>query len=315
MKELRFDGQVAIVTGGGGGIGRAHCLALAACGAKVIVNGRKNSGRTLSEIVRDEIVSLGGEAIAVHGTIGEDADARALVKAAIEAYGRLDIVINNAGTPGQRTAVQQAPTETFHQEIAMHVVGALQLNRAAWPHMAAQQYGRILFTGSALAFGWYEGPAGYDVDYAAAKSSLFGATKQTAAAGQKLGIKVNLVLPAAYTPMVERTLGESEFALWMAKYMRAELVAAGAVYLVHSDCPVTGEAFTLAAGRMARVVFAAPYGYQSANLDAEQVRDNWTLICGNVGPDKRLPEMLEIAGQPDEFSMIMKMIGAEPVPA
>ena len=306
--DMRFDGRVALVTGGAGGLGRSHCLELARRGAKVVVNGRRDA-RLAPEAVRDEIISAGGEAIAVRGTVGDDADAKALVQATIDSYGRIDILINNAGTAGNTVSVENAPTDSFYREIAVHLAGALQLNRAAWPHMASRNYGRIVFTGSAMAFGFYEGPAGYEVDYTAAKSALFGVMRQTAGAGAKLGIKANMVMPFAHTPMVARTLGESEFAQWMAANLRPEQVTAGMIYLAHEDCPTSGDSFSLAGGRMARVVFASPAGFFDPDLSAEQVRANWSTICGDVGPELMLANMHEIRGQPDEYLMICKALG------
>jgi NAD(P)-dependent dehydrogenase (short-subunit alcohol dehydrogenase family) len=309
--ELRFDGRVAMVTGGGSGIGREQALALARRGAKVLVNSRSRTGGAASESVCAEIRAEGGEAMPAIGTVGVDADARCIVQTAIDAYGRLDIVVNNAGSAGTITPIELSPADDFQREIDVHLFGALQINRAAWPHMVKQGYGRILFTGSACALGRYQGAeGGFEADYAIAKSTLFAALGQTAGAGEAHGIKANMVMPWAYTPQVERVLGESDFSDWMRKNLRAEQIAAGSLFLLHENCPANGEMISVAGGRVTRILFASPKGYFSPELTPEGVRDNWDAIYGAVGPDLTLAGMQEIRGQPGEFAIIKKLLPA-----
>jgi NAD(P)-dependent dehydrogenase (short-subunit alcohol dehydrogenase family) len=306
--ELRFDGRVALVTGGGTGIGRAFALALASRGARVLVNGLPGEKVNSQAQVADEIRAAGGEAIPVDGRVGVDEDARRMVQTAIDTYGRIDIIVNNAGTSGTPTAIQDDPDDGFQSEINVHLYGPMQINRAAWPHMVGQKYGRIVYAGSASGLGWQVGRSGdYEGSYPCAKATIFAAAKQTAGAGQDHGIKANIYLPWAWTPQVERTLGHTEFSLWMKENFRPEIVAAGALYLLHEDCPVSGEAISIAGGRVTRIINASPEGYFNRDLTPEAVRDNWAQVYGDVDGTGRITGMKEIKGQAGEYVLIEEM--------
>jgi NAD(P)-dependent dehydrogenase (short-subunit alcohol dehydrogenase family) len=304
---LRFDGRIALVTGAGGGLGRAHARLLAERGASVVVN-ELHEGLGKAEAVVAEIEAAGGTAIAVAGRIGLDADARNLVEHTVSRFGRIDIVVNNAGTVGGKTIVQEDPGPGFQRELDIHLLGALQVNRAAWPHMAGQRYGRILFTGSSVAFGWYREPAGYEGSYASAKSAIFGAARQTAAAGEEFGIKANILLPHAYTPMVDSNLRGTKLGTWMAAHLRAEQVAASAALLLHEECPVNGQAISAGGGRVARVFFATTRGYFNPGVTPEDVRQNWDAIAGVPAPDASIPGMIELRSQPHEHEIMNKLL-------
>ena len=309
--ELRFDGQVAFVTGAAVGIGRAHALLLAERGAKVVVNGNyRPSGSGPEEDVVAEIRAKGGEAIGVNGSVTDEAAVQRMVSTAVETYGRLDILINNAGTASSETLIHEAPGEATEAQIDVHVRGHLRMARAAWPHLVASGAGRILNTGSAVTFG-YQNPDGWDGAYTVAKGAHFGMTRQMAGAGAPDGIKVNMVMPWSYTPLVEKTLGGTDFAKWMEANLRPEQVAASILYLVHRDCPVTGQFISAAGGRVTRILFASPKGYFNPDLTPEDVRENWGAIYGDVDAQDNIgPGMFEVTSNLREFMAINEALAS-----
>jgi NAD(P)-dependent dehydrogenase (short-subunit alcohol dehydrogenase family) len=305
--ELRYDGRVAIVTGAGGGIGRAHALLLAKRGAIVVIT-ELPAHLSRAEAVREEILAAGGEALAVGGRVGTDDDARHLVAMTIDQYEKIDIIVHNAGTVGDKVIVQEDPGPGFDQELDVNLRGPLQINRAAWPHLASRRYGRILFTSSSVALGWYREPHGYEGSYASAKASIFGSARQTAAAGEEFNIKANILMPGAYTPMVDANLAGTELGNWMKANLKPETVAAGAAYLLHENCPVTGQLLSVAGGRVARIFYASPEGYFNRDLTPEDVRDNWNAIHGVPDASGKLFNCVEITSQAGEYEIISKVL-------
>jgi NAD(P)-dependent dehydrogenase (short-subunit alcohol dehydrogenase family) len=306
---LRFDGQVALVTGGAAGIGRAHCLLLAERGAKVVVNGnfRPNGAGPEQQVVA-LIRERGGTAVGVNGSVADEDAAQRMVRTAVDAFERLDIVINNAG-PGQTTlTTPQAPDERLDGALEAHLGGAMRVTRAAWPHLAASGVGRILNTGSACAFG-VQTPDGYEVAYSVAKSALFALTRQMAGEGAASGIKANLVLPWAFSPMAAKDLERSPLGKYMKERLDPSKVAVACLYLLHRDCPVTGQFISAAGGRVTRVVFATARGYCNPELTPEDVRDHWPQIQGETDADGTLRDVLELAGLQGEFRLIRKALG------
>lgn len=306
-EKLRFDGRVAIVTGAGGGMGRAYAHLLAERGASVIVNELPRSMDKASSVV-EEIRAAGGKAIAAAGRIGVEEDARGLVDRALSEFGRIDIVVNNAGTAGGQTLVQDDPGPGFQSELDVHCLGPLQLNRAAWPHMVEQGYGRIAFTSSAAAMGGYFEHDGFKGSYSTAKAAVLGAAKQTAAAGAGVGIKVNIIMPWGYTPLVAATLGRTEFAAWMESHLDPAQVARSVLLLFHESCPVNGQAISTAGGRVTRVMFATTVGYFNPELSPEDVLDNWQSIEGSPDPDGLIEGLIELRDQPHEYELLCQAL-------
>jgi NAD(P)-dependent dehydrogenase (short-subunit alcohol dehydrogenase family) len=269
-RRLRYDGRVAIVTGAGRGIGRAHALLLAARGARVVVNdlggsidGSDPSPAPAAAVV-DEIVAGGGEAVANADDVTTAAGGRAIVDAARHAWGRLDIVVNNAGVLDSEPFESTADA-TVARTIATHLVGAINVLRPAWPVLREQQYGRVVNTSSGAIFG---SPAG--LAYQSAKAGIVGLTRGLAVVGAPDGIKVNAVLPTAYTRMTD-TIPDDTFREFLERRFTPERVAATAAVLAHEDCPVTGELFATGGGRVARVFLGVTEGYVADDPTPEDV--------------------------------------------
>jgi NAD(P)-dependent dehydrogenase (short-subunit alcohol dehydrogenase family) len=307
--ELRFDGKVALVTGGGAGIGRAYCRLLAERGAKVVVNGNvRESGAGPEAEVVAEIRAAGGEAIGVNGSISDDGAARRMIEEAVDTFGRLDILINNAGAGGKSPLIYEAPNADTERLIENHLYGPLRMSRAAFPHLAKSGAGRIINTGSSSALGW-ESPSGWRTCYIAAKSALFGITRQMAGAGAEHGIKVNMIMPWAFSSMVDRTIGNLPFGKWMREKLPPERVSPVVAFLAHESCPVTGQFISAAGGRVTRIVYASSHGYFNPDLTVEDVRDNWATITGEADDAGGLAGYFELEGQSSEFKEILKLVG------
>lgn len=276
MNEHRFDGRVALVTGAGRGIGRAHALLLAERGARVIVNdlGSSADGRGKdvepASAVAAEIVAAGGTAVADSNDVAAPAGAQALVDAAVEQFGRIDVVLNNAGIV-QWAGFPDADATNLERHLAVHVAGSFNVTRAAWPHMVEQGYGRVVMTTSTGMFGL---PT--NVSYATAKAAVIGLTRSLTTAGAAHGIKVNLIAPAAFTRMAGPATDE-------AAQMAPELVAPMAAFLAHEDCPVSGEIYAAGAGRFARIFIASTVGYVHPEPTIEDVARNWAAINDESG--------------------------------
>ena len=204
MDKIDFSGRVAIVTGAGGGLGRLHALALAERGARVVVNdlggavdGSGGSATAAQQVV-DEIRAAGGEAIANGASVTDFDAVQAMVQQAIDTWGRVDILVNNAGILRDKSFGKMELAD-FRQVVEVHLMGAVHLTKAAWPHMVAQKYGRILMTTSSS--GLY-GNFGQS-NYGAAKMALVGLMQTLSIEGAKHDIRVNCLAPTAATRMTE----------------------------------------------------------------------------------------------------------------
>jgi NAD(P)-dependent dehydrogenase (short-subunit alcohol dehydrogenase family) len=293
MPDLTFDGKVAVVTGAGGGLGRAHALELAHRGALVVVNDLGGSvdgtgaDQTPAQKVVDEIRAAGGEAIPNFDTVSTPEGGEAIVEAAVEAFGRIDIVINNAGILRDKSFLNLTD-DLVSPVLDVHLKGGFNVTRAAWNHLREQAYGRVINTASASGLFGNFGQA----NYGAAKMGLVGLTRVLAVEGAKYNIKVNAIAPVAKTRMTEDLLGP------MADSLEPHLVSPVVAYLVHQDCPVTGEIYSVGGGRVSRVFVAATPGWVDKQLTAEDVRDHFDEIRAEEGyivPANSTEEIMEIA--------------------
>ncbi|MGJ6968706.1 SDR family oxidoreductase [Streptosporangium sp. G11] len=274
MSELRFDGRVAVITGAGHGLGRSHALSLAERGAKVVVNdlGGALDGTGASAGPAAEVVELirknGGEATASTDNVATPEGAQAIVRTAIDTYGRLDIVVNNAGILRDKSFGKMS-VEEFDQVLAVHVRGSFLVSRAAFPYLKEQGYGRIINTSSPAGLFGNFGQA----NYSTAKMGLVGLTKTLGIEGARAGIKANAIAPIAWTRMTEELL-PAEFE---AKFT-AERVSVLVTFLAHEACETSGEVFSVGAGRIARVFVAEGPGWRQDGHTVEDIRDNWEAI-------------------------------------
>jgi NAD(P)-dependent dehydrogenase (short-subunit alcohol dehydrogenase family) len=286
VSEHRFEGRVAIVTGAGRGIGRAYARLLADRGACVVVNdlGGSMQGRGadagVASFVADEIVTAGGAAIADGSDVATPEGAQTLVEAAVARFGRLDILINNAGII-RWARLPDADAENLASHLAVHVAGSFNTTRAAWPHMVEQAYGRIVMTTSAGMFGLPN-----NLSYATAKAAVIGMTRSLTLAGAAHGIKINLIAPAAVTRMAGQpaaTAGGPDDA--GPAQMSPDLVAPMAAFLAHESCPVSGEIYAAGAGRFARIFIASTEGYvhDTPQPTMEDIARHWARINDETG--------------------------------
>jgi len=263
MSELRFDGRVAIVTGAGGnpGLGRSYAMLLASRGAKVVVNdlgvgpdGRGAIGGGPAQVVA-EIRAAGGEAIASTESVAERESAARIIAAAIREWGRLDILVNNAGI-APFALFDEISDADIERVVGVHLMGHIWMCRAAWSHMAAQGYGRLVNVSSGVSL---SGLPNQPI-YSAAKLGVVGLTRALAAGGGKLGIKANAIMPAADT-LAWRTMLEPGFSEHARQAgLVPDVVAPVAAWLAHESCPVSGKILQTSAGAVSEVFFAQTKG-------------------------------------------------------
>jgi NAD(P)-dependent dehydrogenase (short-subunit alcohol dehydrogenase family) len=188
---IRFDEKVAIVTGAGRGLGREHALFLASRGAKVVVNDVSSEH---AQVTANDIVHAGGIAVADTNSVADPEAAQNIVQSALNEFGALHIVLNNAGRGGPTGTIEQTTDHQVATIISTHLVGSFNLTRAAWGHLSQQQFGRILLTSSSAAVGSLGMPA-----YSMAKAGLIGLARSLALEGAPVGIKINVLMPIGYT--------------------------------------------------------------------------------------------------------------------
>jgi len=266
--EIRFDGQVAIVTGAGHGLGRGYARALAARGAAVVCN---DVVAERAESVASEIKDQGGAAVAESTSVASAAGGAAIVQSAIDAFGSIEIVVNNAGQL-RNSAFEDMPVEEFQAVLDTHLAGSFYVTQPAFRRMKAAGYGRIVFTSSAA--GMFGGP--WSANYGAAKAGLVGLCNVVALEGEPHGINANAVMPMALTGMNEggpppyspddlQDVMESLRPL--APHLTVENVAPLVVYLVSSRCRENHRIFSVGAGHVARVFIGATRGWYAPGLE------------------------------------------------
>lgn len=273
MSTLRFDDRVAVVTGGGRGLGREYALLLASKGAKVVVNDPGGSltgdgtDAAPAQSVVDEIVAAGGQAVAAIDSVATPEGGQAIVDTAVERFGRVDILIHNAGTV-RRGSLKELTYNDFEAVLDVHLRGAFHIVRPAFPLMCEAGYGRVVLTSSIGGlYGNHE-----VANYAAAKAGILGLCNVVALEGATDGVLCNAIVPGAVTRMAEG-LDTSAY-----PPMGADLVAPAVGWLAHESCSVTGEFFVAIAGRIARAVVAESPGVYQPSWTVEQVDEQIDAI-------------------------------------
>ncbi|WP_370617767.1 SDR family NAD(P)-dependent oxidoreductase [Mumia qirimensis] len=271
MSELRFDDRVAIVTGAGGGLGNAYARLLADRGAKVVVNDldvKNDSGQTPAGVVVEAIESAGGTAVAHNAAAGSPGAGEAMVQTALDAFGRVDIVVNNAGVVRDRSFAKMSADE-LSEVLAVHFHGAFDLTQAAWPHLRQQEYGRVVLTTSVAGLFGNLGQA----NYSSAKAAVVGLARTLAVEGARKGIKVNVISPGAATDMTRAMLPEN-----LHDKMSPDRVAPMVGYLCHESCSVSGEIFFAVAGSFARNFIAVTKGYENPDASIDDIAEHVDTI-------------------------------------
>lgn len=281
MDDIRYDGRVAVITGAGGGLGRSYGLYLAARGAKIVVNdlggttdGQGNDARAADAVVT-EIHALGGEAVANYDSVSTAGGGERIIQTAMDTYGVVDIVINNAGILRDASLVKM-PSENFDTLIDVHLKGAFYVTQPAFRVMRERGYGRVVYTASGAGVFGNFGQA----NYAAAKMGLVGLSSVTAIEGAKYNIKSNVITPIARTRLTEGVMGAT------GDMFAPEFIAPMVAYLVSEDCEYSHEIFNVGAGRYSRIFIGSAPGWSApagTTPSVEDVRDNLGAIFSTDG--------------------------------
>jgi len=288
MEDLRFDGRVAVITGAGRNLGREYALHLAHGGARVVVN---DLGVAISDTdgsgevpvvnpafeVVEEIRAAGGEAVADTNTIATVEGGAAIVATALEAFGRVDVVVNNAGVVRAAPFPELGP-ELVDPVLDTQIKGIFNVTRPAWRVMAGQGYGRVVNLSSGAALG---GTPGH-VAYGAAKMGVIGATRQLAAEGRSVGIKVNVVAPYAKTRL-GTAFGPIPWSPELGEWLAPRLLAPVIAVLAHEDCPVTGECFSAGGGLVSRVVVSTTRGVFDREMTGRSLLERLDEVLATDG--------------------------------
>jgi NAD(P)-dependent dehydrogenase (short-subunit alcohol dehydrogenase family) len=284
MSAIRFDGRVAIVTGAGGGLGRSYAHYLAERGAKVVVNdlGGSSDGQGRDEKAADRVVeeirAAGGQAVGNYDSVATAAGGAEIVETAMSAFGRVDIVINNAGILRDASVVKM-PSANFDILIDVHLKGAFYVTQPAFRVMKDNHYGRIVNTASAAGLFGNFGQA----NYAAAKMGLVGLSSVFAIEGAKYGIKSNVIAPVARTRLTEglmASMGEA------ANVFDPAYIAPLVAYLCSEECEYSHDVFNVGAGRYARIFVGSAPGWSLPTgppPTVEEIRDNRAKIVSTEG--------------------------------
>jgi NAD(P)-dependent dehydrogenase (short-subunit alcohol dehydrogenase family) len=287
LTELRFDDRVVIVTGAGRGVGRSHALLLASKGARVVVadygvdlDGGGSSPVPADAVVR-EICEAGGQAVACCASVAEEHSAGRIVDTALDTFGRVDAVINNAGIhdPG---LFADLTADQFRTMLDVHFFGTLFVAKAAWPHFVRAGYGRVVNTISDAMLGGLPELS----SYGAAKAAVFGLTRNLATEGLPHDIRVNAIAPRAFTRLSASHSDKVAEVMSMSKEtmdeinasMPPDLCAPAAAFLAHESCPLNGEVLQTGMGSVARVAVVFSQGIWRSQMTAEDIAENIDTI-------------------------------------
>lgn len=280
---ITFDGQVAVVTGAGNGLGRGYALELAARGASVVCNDIADDA---ARATTEEIVGRGGVAVAESSSVATPEGGAAIVQAALDAFGSVEVVVNNAGQL-RNAPFEDVTTDDLHAVIGTHLAGAFHVTQPAYRHMQQGGYGRILLTSSSA--GMFGSP--WQSSYAAVKAGVVGLCRALALEGEPHGIRVNTVMPMALTgiggdgppPFAPDHLRETMRVLApLAPHMTVDNVVPFVVFLASRACDLTGEVFSVGCGHVSRVFVGATPGWYAPGIDGMTAEDgaaNLDSVC------------------------------------
>jgi NAD(P)-dependent dehydrogenase (short-subunit alcohol dehydrogenase family) len=299
MAEIRFDDRVAVITGAGGGLGRTYALEIAKRGAMVVVNdlGGKADGSGGSSSMADqtvkEINEAGGKAVANYDSVATPEGGEAIIQTAIDNFGKVDIVINNAGILRDKTFAKLSKEE-LEIVLDVHLKGAFYVTQPAFRKMKEQNYGRILFTASgAGVFGNFG-----QTNYGAAKMGLVGLSNVLAQEGLKNNIRCNVIAPIARTRLTEQLLGP------MAEKLDPACVTPLSVYLVSEQCELTHEIFDVGGGRYARIFIGMNQGWAKGPGQPASVEE----IAANMDQIRDVSDYIIPSGIGDEMKMVAELM-------
>lgn len=268
MSQIRYDNRVAVITGAGGGLGKTYALELARRGAKVVVNdlGGSTDGsgaaQSAADAVVNEIKAAGGEAVANYDSVSTAEGGNAIIQSALDAWGQVDIVINNAGILRDKSFVKMEPADLY-AVLDVHLRGAFHVSQPAFKAMKEKSYGRFIFTSSAAGIFGNFGQS----NYGAAKMGLCGLSHVLAVEGARSNIKSNVIAPIARTRMTENLLGP------LAESLDPEQVTPIVCYLASEACDVTHEIFSVGGGRFARIFLGLAPGWSAGKGSRPSVED------------------------------------------
>jgi NAD(P)-dependent dehydrogenase (short-subunit alcohol dehydrogenase family) len=298
MSEIRFENRVAVITGAGGGLGKTYAVELAKRGAKVVVNdlggGTDGTGTSaLADQTVQEIIAAGGEAVANYDSVSTPEGGEKIIAAAIDRWGRVDTVINNAGILRDKSFAKLTPDD-LGAVIDVHLKGAFYVSQPAFKMMKDQGYGRFVFTSSAAGlFGNFG-----QTNYGAAKMGLVGLSNVIAVEGAKAGIKSNVIAPIAKTRMTEGLLGP------LANFLLPEQVTPLTVFLASEACDLTHEIISVGGGRFARVFVGLCQGWNAGKGKAPSVEDVRDHLEQIMSPENFvIPTSIQ-----EELGLVMKAL-------
>jgi NAD(P)-dependent dehydrogenase (short-subunit alcohol dehydrogenase family) len=301
MSEIRFDGRVAIVTGAGAGLGRCYALEFAKRGAKVVVNdlggARDGSGAShnAADLVVKEIKDLGGEAVANYDSVATVAGGENIVKTAVNAFGKVDILINNAGILRDKSFPKMTEDE-WDLVVSVHLRGAYCVTRPAFSIMRENQYGRIVCTTSGAGLYGNFGQA----NYSSAKMGLVGLMNTLNIEGAKYNIKTNTIAPLAASRLTEDVFPPEVF-----KKLKPEYVMPIVIFLASEANQDSGMIFNCGAGWYSRTAVVCSKGITIGDgkrlIKPEEILENWNVI-------KELKEAKPLGSAPESFEYIMPLL-------